>query len=129
MPAPIYAYNEITGIHSLWFRGAWPTTQLESTLLYKTTLGNFNLHFKKVEKLFLFSIKTDWADSTTLGKFKSCSVNNTNGCYVAFDEVSFRPEDKNLQHSKQNIDSKLKLPTKNCAILTRALNVYFCLSI
>ncbi|KAF9370663.1 hypothetical protein CPB97_002566 [Podila verticillata] len=49
MSAPVYAYNEITGIHSLRFRRAWPTTRLESTVLYKTTLGNFNLHFKKVE--------------------------------------------------------------------------------
>ncbi|KAG0337764.1 hypothetical protein BG000_004991 [Podila horticola] len=98
MPAPVYAFNENTGTHRLWFRGTWPTTQAESTLLYKTTLGNFHFHFKKIESVFLFSIKTDWADATTFGKFKSCSVNNTNGCYIAFDEVSFWPEDKSLQY-------------------------------
>lgn len=89
----------------------WTTTQPERTLTYDSTLGAFHLHFKKIESVFLFSIKTDWADAVVLGKFKSCSVNNTFGNNVAFDEVSFRPEDKNLQHCKANGWLPIKVPT------------------
>ncbi|KAF9332174.1 hypothetical protein BG006_004962 [Podila minutissima] len=75
--------------------------------MYESTLGAFYLLLKKIESVFLFSIKTDWADAVTLGKFKNCFVNNTSGNNVAFDEVSFWPEDKNLQHVVAILQSRL----------------------
>ncbi|KAG0028181.1 hypothetical protein BGZ81_004962 [Podila clonocystis] len=130
MKAPVYAFDENTGIHRLWFRVTWPITHAESILLYKTTLGNFDFHFKKIESVYLFSIKSDWGDAVTLGKFKSCSVNNTNGNYVAFDEVSFQPEDNNQQNGKQKalIDHMVAVLESRLVAKDSRYDVEFCIS-
>lgn len=111
MSCPIYCYNKNTGIHMLQFQTTWPSTRSEDFFLYEKILGDFTFHVKRIQGIYLFSIETEWADSTRLSGFKNCSVNDTNGAYITFEKISFRPAEADHQDSTCNTIHLARLMT------------------